>query len=326
MIVRLAADPSQDVLQTLALTASAALYDELSADLLRRLSAGYRHGDGPTSLLQTAQAVLARYQGPMAALLADARLAALLGGAAGVATLLPPSKDPPRLNVLGGAEWGWDGGKLWLPIIEAAVADLQARHLMTRIEWETAADDVRRQAFTTAAVQSQEALGHVRDGLVEAVAQGTGLQAFRAHMRENVETSDVGAGTLENIFRTGTATAYSAGMDRVLESPIVGEAFPFEESLGIPDSRQTELCHVINHSGLDGTAVFLRDDPTYQKFKIPRHFGDRCSRNPLTVEMAAERGVKYAQEWLRLGQRPDRLGWVAPPPVSLPKGWTPGGR
>jgi hypothetical protein len=74
---------------------------------------------------------------------------------------------------------------------------------------------------------------------------------------------------------------------------------------------------------LDGTGIFYRRDPEWQRLKCPRHWNCRCTRVATSVEMAAEHGVKYAQQWLRDGVQPEY--WDMPRiNVELPEGWTRG--
>jgi hypothetical protein len=78
--------------------------------------------------------------------------------------------------------------------------------------------------------------------------------------------------------------------------------------------------------GLDGTAVYRRDDPVWDLFYPPWGWNCRCVVIPLSVEDAAARGVKEAMEWMRTGRPPVVPQYVNPPPFSIPKGWTPTGR
>jgi len=333
-----AANHETDLLAQLAMSGAAAFHDELRRDLLRRLTAARRRGADDAALIEVARNVMGRYTVPLARLLADSRLAAFLIGGGRAATrvhLTPPkggAEDTPtpglppvrRLLDVPGDTWEWDGGAEWWPIIEEAARDLQERQLLSQPEYAAVAAEVRAKAFTVAAAQTEEAIGSVRDALVEAVRDGTGVKAFRESVAEDFDTSALGPGELESIFRTGVATAISKGLDRVLAEPMIDEEFPFEAWFGIDDSRQTELCNVANASGLDGTNIYYRGDPECQRLRPTRHYNCRCGRTPYTVEMAAVRGVKYAKEWLRLGYRPPYVN-MPRVPVELPTGWTPGG-
>ena len=333
-----AADPEADLLLQLAFAGGAAVFDELRGELLRRLTVARRRGVMDWELIELATKTLRDFATPLAQLMGDARLAAWLlggktvadrvltanpkGGAAVTPQPGPPPSFPPLLPIAG---WEWDGDNAWLPIIEEAARDLERRRLMLPEEYRAAAADVRRQAFTAAVAQTAEATGKVRDVLVETVREGTGQRAFRKAVAEAVGESEVSPAYLENALRTNVQTAYSRGMDRVLDHPQVRDELPYEETLEIGDSRETDLCFVISRSGIGGTAIYRRDDPAYRHFIAPRHFGCRCGRRPLTIEQAAALGIKEAQQWLRTGIAPARPAFVPWPKVSLPQGWTPGG-
>lgn len=97
--------------------------------------------------------------------------------------------------------------------------------------------------------------------------------------------------------------------------------FPYAETIPIRDARLSELCATAAKSGINGTAVYRRDDPVWREYQPPRHPNCRCGRMILTVHMAASRGIKEAEEWLRTGEAPSSPAWVTRPPVELPKGW-----
>jgi hypothetical protein len=78
--------------------------------------------------------------------------------------------------------------------------------------------------------------------------------------------------------------------------------------------------------GLDGTAVYRRDDPVWLKFYPPWGWQCRCIVIPLSVEDAAARGVKEAIRWVQTGRPPASPAWVKPLPFDIPKGWVPTGR
>lgn len=333
-----------DDLARYAAAAAAALHDEARAALRARLRRLGRRAT-PGEALDAARRTLAEHLGPLADLLADATLAAWLAGAAAAAAGLPadpsagpsagPSADPsadvtslppPGAGPGGGPlAWDWDGSPAWLPLIEAAAADLRGRGLVTRDDWLRLSDEARGRAFTAAGLATEEALGAVRDALADAVAAGGGLRDFEDAVTDALGTSALGPGRLENVFRTDTARAYSRGLDEVLDHPAVADQFPFEETVPVRDSRLTELCDVASRSGIEGTGIYLRDDPEWRRLRPPRHWQCRCTRVPHTVESAAARGLRYARLWLRLGRQPLPAPHVPRVPVELPPGWHAGG-
>src|SRR5262249_21071406 len=93
------------------------------------------------------------------------------------------------------------------------------------------------------------------------------------------------------------------------------------EYSAVHDSRARPEHRHLERLGLDGTAVYRRDDPVILQFWPPWDYNCRCAVVPLTVADAAARGVKEAQEWLRTGQPPAAPAFVAPPPFSPPAGF-----
>lgn len=213
---------------------------------------------------------------------------------------------------------------VWLPVVDGARESLASKQLLLHEDFQALADDARSQAFTVAQANTLEAVEAVRDAVSESIDEGTGLKEFAEKIRGVIGTSTLGIGTLENVLRTNVASAYAAGQEAIYSNPAVSDRFPFVETLPLRDSRLTDLCAVISHSGLDGTGVFWVTDPTFQKFKAPRHWRCRCGTNYLTVAQAARNGVKAAQEWLATGIEPPHQ-YVDPPEVDLPPGWVSGG-
>ncbi len=330
-------DPLADEVQQRALTSVSAFYDEFRADLLRRLVRAYRHDATHQDLYRIAQQLFTEYVPPLTRILTDAQLAAWLTGASRVASLPDVAPFPghagavlPPLPPIGtttslGDEWDWSGMRVWLPIVGEAIADLQSRRLVTRDDFDRMTDQAKAEAFTVAGLQTQEALETVRTALVEVQQEGEGLGAFRAKMDEHLETSAIGPGHLENILRTNTAQAATAGEEAIVNHPIVSSGFPYESQDIIDDSRVTDLCYAIAHAGIGGSNVYRRDDPVIIHFRKPRHWQCRCGRTFLTLEDAARRGIKEAQKWLETGYPPDQPEYVPWPNVELPPGWTPGG-
>lgn len=315
------------------LTASAAVGDAIRRAVNRVLRRGQHLSYH--ELLSAVAAELGRQAPLLAQVLADSNLANFLTGAQYVALasslpasggLAPPPGGPPTLISPFGSDddslWNWDGGRAWLPLIREAVRDLQDRRLVLKPEFEQLSDAARRQAFTVAGLATEQAVGVVRDAAVTATATGQSFPQFYRAVVEDLGTSAIGPGHLENVFRTNSESAVSRGMDKVLDHPLVGDEFPYDMTIPIPDSRLTILCEVIAKSGIHGTNVYRRDDPVWLKFKPPRHWQCRCSRRPLSVAEAAAKGIREAQVWLRTGMEPFPPAFVPHPEnVDLPRGW-----
>lgn len=303
----------------------------LRAELDASLGPLWDAGAEPEVILEECRRTLERAVGPLGRVLGDAALAAWLTGAGHVAERLPDARlvddeidSPIALNLPARQGLRWDGMKAWRPVVDSAIDNLQSRQLLTRDAWDVVSEDVRRRAFTVAFQSTSDSVGEVRDAVEEAVDQGHGLPEFRENVERRLGRGALSIGHLSNILRTGTSRAMSDGMDAALEVPLVGEYFPFEEVVGIDDSRQSDLCAEANRAGLQGTGIFLRSDPVYQRLKVPRHWSCRCTRIPRTVADAAARGIMYAQEWLRRGEQPMPPAHVDDPGLFPPEGWLPG--
>lgn len=267
---------------------------------------------GGLSPTQSEQAVAALEALPQSlrALYLDALppdLAAIAAGELGE----PP---PPASYLTTAAE----GPGVLLPLIEEAARDLQSRRLLSYREARALDEQGRQGALRVAGLLTQQARGKLQDLLVEAVREGQTLREFRVRVED-----EMGTGTFldpahaETTFRDAVQAGYSAGMDSLLSQPIVGDLFPWEENLPIRDSRLSDLCAVVSRSGIQGTGIYRRDDPTWQRLKPPRHPRCRCGRNPLTVAMAARAGIREAEKWLETGKPPLVPAWVPMPEVAL---------
>lgn len=269
-------------------------------------------GRDTEALLEVARRLPAALRSDFVASLLPADAAAVQAGLASQ----PPA--PPALAIPAG-----EGEGPRLPLIEEAVADLAGRELLTRPEYDALSADARSRAFTVAGVETEQAVERVRDALVRATAEGTGLRDFRRRLEADLEEGSLlGPAHVETVFRTNLQTAYSRGLDSILTHPLVQDLFPYEATEPIRDSRLSPLCEVTSRSGIAGSNVFRSDDPVWLEYKPPRHWNCRCARVPLTLEMASRRGVREAQDWLRTGRPPERPAWVQRPSEPLPAGWT----
>lgn len=344
-----AADPDLDAILQI-LTGS---LRDLSGRCKEEIAQAVRDSSGDREARERALAVIQKHTPELSRVLALGKLAALLVGMRRVAEQLPETHVPPTATEIpdpladrdveswlvqtphGPAaltvdrpapEGESEADSLRLPLVDEAVRALAARGVLAKQDYEDATTAARATGEAEGLALSDELANAVRAGLTQAVADGMGLDEFRDYLEEHVAPGTVlSDGWTEGVFRTGVMAAYAAGQDRILDHPVVADAFPYILREPIRDSRLTPLCEVLSYSGLNGTGVYRRDDPVWQRFRPPSHWRCRCGTIPLTVEMAAHRGVKEAQQWLRTGRPPERPAWVAPPPVELPEGWEPGG-
>ena len=197
---------------------------------------------------------------------------------------------------------------LRFPVIENAVNDLISREIMTRPQYDQASQTARDQAFTVAYQDKIETISQIRQALVETV-EAPSLGEFRMKIKERLETSPMGPGHLELVYRTNIQTAYSRGYDELSENPVVADAFPYQEYLPIGDSRVRTTHWMLGQLGLNGTGIYRRDDPMWKFFNPPWGYNCRCGKNLLTTRQAARKGVSEAMKWQETGEPPEQPEW-----------------
>lgn len=241
-------------------------------------------------------------------------LAALLAGAARVGDRLPvgvsvPSQQsaetpplPPAVATGSLKELPGSlkdrGGSLnqpqVLPLVQRAVESLRSRNLVTPERFSQLSEEARSRALVVAGIVREQALAKLQL-LLEEQAATPSLASFKRRLQETGLIDSITGQHVETAFRDAVQTAYSDGMDRLLEDPLVGDALPFAETLPIRDSRLSKVCEWASRCGINGTAIYLRADPSWQLVRSPRHIGCRCGTNFLTREMAASRGITGAR-------------------------------
>ena len=143
---------------------------------------------------------------------------------------------------------------------------------------------------------------YLRNGMPVSHAEANRLAVEKA-AKEMQERRDSGRRMRLNLLKS-------------LESPIVSSGFPYLQFSAIGDDRTPKTHLALERLGLDGTAIYRRDDPFWRMFMPPLTDLCRCTVIPLTIRMAAEAGVKEAKEWLRTNQPPAKPEWVTLPPFD----------
>jgi SPP1 gp7 family putative phage head morphogenesis protein len=210
-----------------------------------------------------------------------------------------------------------------LPKIEAAANYLQTRLDFTPGEFEELDEDAKQIGFTVARLASTDAVRAVRKALYEDITAGGTLRQFRENVSDAIEGSSLSDSQIEAIYRTHLGRAYSAGQRRVLGTPLVSDEFPYLMYVATHDSRVREEHIALESMGLNGTAVYRADDPFWDRYTPPWGWNCRCTSIPLSIEDAAEYGVREAIQWRDTGVPPSIPEWVTMPVFELPKGWVP---
>lgn len=185
-----------------------------------------------------------------------------------------------------------------LPALDDALDVLRASPAAAGVDYKQTAEMVRQGAFAITADLTDNAVGQVRDILADSLRDGTILPDFIDQVAEKLGTGTLADHHVENIFRTNTMAAFSAGQARAITNPLVSDHFPYALYSATRDARVREEHMALEKLGLNGTAIYRVDDPTFQKFRPPWDYQCRCGWTPQTVEQAARKGVKEAQDWM----------------------------
>lgn len=213
--------------------------------------------------------------------------------------------SPVLVNVALGANW------------------LHQRIPFERHEFDRLDREAKKVAFTAARVVGEAAVRKLRDRLAQAVVRGDTLRQFKADAADALDASTLTPAQVETLYRTHVGRAMTAGKMRALNHPLVGDQFPYLLYTAVHDSRVRVEHKAMEKLGLNGTAVYRRDDPIWDEFLPPWAWNCRCEVVPLDKETAAEYGVEEAREWVRSGVPPAVPHWVEHPPFYPPDGWIP---
>lgn len=207
------------------------------------------------------------------------------------------------------------------PIIERGAQALYDSRVLRKDEFDTLANDAKRAAFTIARVNSIKSIADIRDRIAVDAVRGSDLHAFQRDANRILGEEGLSNWNLESVYRTQIMQARASGERTVLASPLVADAFPYVMYTAVHDSRVEHTHLMLESLGLNGTAIYRRDDPTIIKFWPPWRWSCRCVIIAMSKEDAARYGVREAMEWVRTGIPPLNPEWVTPPPFDLPKGW-----
>lgn len=212
-----------------------------------------------------------------------------------------PPNDPPEFNLFGMFE---REPKLRLINVENAAKRLMEKGILTRPEFDAAEESAQRQAFTIAGGLGRDTIDRMRFMLNQELTQGPSLSGFENRVTEMLDNSPIGPGHLENVYRTNLQAAFRDGRETLRSNPIVASTFPYQAYIATHDGRTRHEHRELETLGLNGTNIYRSDDPFWDYFTPPWDYNCRCGVQLLTLEQAAARGVKEAQEWLRTGRAP----------------------
>lgn len=217
----------------------------------------------------------------------------------------PPK--PPSGKLL----WPWEEEQpiVRFPLLERAAESLEQRGILSKQEFDQATASIKLRSFTMAGDNSAAVLTEIRDAIARDVQEGTSLRGFQEKFAEIVDASSLGPWHVETVYRTNVQSSFRDGRETLINNPIVDKTFPYQEYFAIRDARARENHLALETLGLDGTGIYRRDDPFWDRFTPPWDFNCRCGVSPMTISDAAAKGVREAREWLDSGSPPATPEW-----------------
>ena len=83
------------------------------------------------------------------------------------------------------------------------------------------------------------------------------------------EGLDLSEARIEQVFRNNVNGAFSDGQEKALNHILVADAFPYRRYSATLDQRVRPEHAILETSGLNGTAIYRKDDPVWQLFRPP---------------------------------------------------------
>ena len=178
-----------------------------------------------------------------------------------------------------------------VPTFDAAINALVSKKVVSRATVDAMDEKAKSRAFYVSRLAELEAVGRVKDYLVDNLKDKTSFQNFvknldKDELLKKAGWEEDGGWYWETVYRTNTMSAFNAGRAEAFD-----EYEPeFLEFIGIEDFRQTPVCAA--RSGI----VKKRTDPFWKKNFPPLHFNCRSTVRPVYAEEAAAFGIKESAE------------------------------
>ena len=165
-----------------------------------------------------------------------------------------------------------------------------SKKVVSRATVDAMDEKAKSRAFYVSRLAELEAVGRVKDYLVENLKDQTSFQNFvknldKDELLKKAGWEKEGGWYWETVYRTNTMSAFNAGRAEAFD-----EYEPeFLEFIGIEDFRQTPVCAA--RSGI----VKKRTDPFWKKNFPPLHFNCRSTVRPIYAEEAEAFGIKESE-------------------------------
>lgn len=238
------------------------------------------------------------------------------GGAAAikqVGKFLPPKGPTPPLP--SPPNYGGEP-KVVLVGLERAKDNLLGREVLQPADYYAMDAEAKAQAFTITTdiidASTDKFRADVLEILQEQIKSKVGFDSFKDSVLDAYDTLPISKGHLHHVFRNNLNESFAQGQEAVLDHPLVADEFPYRQYDSIHDGAVRDEHEAMESLGLNGTNIYHKDDPTWIRFRPPWSWNCRCAWTPISIEDAARKGVKEAQEWLKTGIEPTHT------PVSSP--------
>ena len=178
-----------------------------------------------------------------------------------------------------------------VPTFDAAIDALVSKKVVSRAAVDAMDEKAKSRAFYVSRLAELEAVGRVKQYLIENLKDKTSFQNFvknldKDELLKKAGWEKDGGWYWETVYRTNTMSAFNAGRAEAFD-----EYEPeFLEFIGIEDFRQTPVCAA--RSGI----VKKRTDPFWKKNFPPLHFNCRSTVRPVYAEEAEAFGIKESAE------------------------------
>ena len=307
LAIRDSKDETLDRIINRASTGHRALYDTLLEELTKQANRMKRAKVSNRRLAIDLEATIHKYREPLAELMADSDLVGWVVGSGKVASKLPFTKDSIGQTLdLGESLSPWED------LVHPAVISLQKTGVVLPESWQQQIEETKTRSKATAEERIAQATTKVREAVMESVEEGTTYRTFLQKIEDALGESAVSPNSVDMFYRDTMARAYHDGQEMVAENPVVAERFPYRRRVPIKDVRLTELCETLAKSGINGTGIYLADDPVWLETRPQSHHRCRCGIVLLSEQDAVRYGVLN-------GSYVDYPQF--PPGVSMPDGW-----
>jgi SPP1 gp7 family putative phage head morphogenesis protein len=184
----------------------------------------------------------------------------------------------------------------------AAIAYLKSKGMKLSGDWHEIFQEAHAKVFTVAHVARMDVLQEIRNGILDALDNGTSMETFRKNLTPMLKkmgwwgkqiivnkeggAQEVQLGSayrLKNIYRTNLQTSYMAGRYKTQIESV--DALPYWQYVAVMDAKTRP-----SHAALNGK-VFRADDPFWDTHYPPIDWGCRCSVIALTKRAFDKLGV-----------------------------------